>query len=610
MAGKKRRRDPPPSHSQLPNGASDTLTTASTGITDASVLPATSPQDGLGFLLGQEELLNFQATTWERCPRVYRGKKSTSRSDYFRDLCDLAAFQHHVEEVETPLLFGVDLNATRYVDGIKETANGQVADAESIRELWQEGCTLQVVQPQRWEPRLMALVAALERQLGCLVGVNAYLTPPGTQGLAPHHDAVELFVCQTAGSKSWRLYNPVNNHALPAMPSGDLDPLDLGEPIAEITLQVGDVLYLPKGTVHQAVASPVVEDVPKSDRIKDHSGGKARKASRKHTAALAATHDTGSEEAPPHSAHLTISTYNRWSYADLLATLLRVAEAGSAEREASLPLRLRRGLPFDFLASHGLQASLARTKKGATNGATSLAAGLRKLASDIEQRPDLLDAAADDMAQGFLRLRAPPFGSPTSAPDKGKAPSRTSHVFAAAPGCFRLIACSEEEMIEAGGNEDDIDSSGGFVRLVSCLHNTAQNHMMAPSQGTQGDASDDESGAHCSGDELKANGPCDNNKHKGGCCGAGNDHKVGGHSAAADILSDDQNSEGGEASDDESDVDELVLPAAHAAAAAALLSAPSSAPLPVKSVPLPTLEDRLTLAHALWDIGAITVARQ
>jgi hypothetical protein len=28
----------------------------------------------------------------------------------------------------------------------------------------------------------MALVAALERQLGCLVGVNAYLTPPGTQG--------------------------------------------------------------------------------------------------------------------------------------------------------------------------------------------------------------------------------------------------------------------------------------------------------------------------------------------------------------------------------------------------------------------------------------------
>lgn len=48
----------------------------------------------------------------------------------------------------------------------------------------------------------------------------------------------------------------------------------------------------------------------------------------------------------------------RWSYADLLASLMRVAEAGSAEREASLPLRLRRGLPFNFLATHGLQARL------------------------------------------------------------------------------------------------------------------------------------------------------------------------------------------------------------------------------------------------------------
>ena len=46
----------------------------------------------------------------------------------------------------------------------------------------------------------------------------------------------------------------------------------------------------------------------------------------------------------------------RWSHADLLASVMRVAEAGSAEREASLPLRLRRGLPFDFLATHGLQA--------------------------------------------------------------------------------------------------------------------------------------------------------------------------------------------------------------------------------------------------------------
>lgn len=57
-------------------------------------------------------------------------------------------------------------------------------------------------------------------------------------GLAPHHDDVELFVCQTAGSKRWRLYAPVGGHALPGASSGDLDEDDIGEPIADITLQV------------------------------------------------------------------------------------------------------------------------------------------------------------------------------------------------------------------------------------------------------------------------------------------------------------------------------------------------------------------------------------
>ncbi len=54
-------------------------------------------------------------------------------------------------------------------------------------------------QPQRFLSPLWRLLASLEGQLGCLVGCNAYLTPGGAQGLAPHHDDVELFVCQTEG---------------------------------------------------------------------------------------------------------------------------------------------------------------------------------------------------------------------------------------------------------------------------------------------------------------------------------------------------------------------------------------------------------------------------
>ena len=36
----------------------------------------------------------------------------------------------------------------------------------------------------------------------------SYLTPPGSQGFAPHYDDIEAFVIQLEGKKHWRLYNP------------------------------------------------------------------------------------------------------------------------------------------------------------------------------------------------------------------------------------------------------------------------------------------------------------------------------------------------------------------------------------------------------------------
>jgi lysine-specific demethylase/histidyl-hydroxylase NO66 len=159
-----------------------------------------------------------------------------------------------------------------------------VADAATLQQLHtSDGCTLQLHQPQRFFDGCWRLLAALERQLGCLVGCNAYLTPAGTQGLAPHHDDVELWVVQTAGRKRWRLYEPRAGFHLPSVPSGDLDADTLGPVVMEVELNVGDCLYMPRGTVHQAEA--VTED----------------------------------------SAHLTISTYQRCSYADLAMHVLQVS---------------------------------------------------------------------------------------------------------------------------------------------------------------------------------------------------------------------------------------------------------------------------------------------
>ena len=48
---------------------------------------------------------------------------------------------------------------------------------------------------------------------------------------------MELFICQTSGSKRWRLYAPLGGFRLPGESSADLDAAELGEPVAEITLE-------------------------------------------------------------------------------------------------------------------------------------------------------------------------------------------------------------------------------------------------------------------------------------------------------------------------------------------------------------------------------------
>ena len=60
-----------------------------------------------------------------------------------------------------------------------------VADKGTLQEMFKEGITFQLHQPQRFRDDLLTLMAELEAELGCLVGCNAYITPKGSQGLAP-----------------------------------------------------------------------------------------------------------------------------------------------------------------------------------------------------------------------------------------------------------------------------------------------------------------------------------------------------------------------------------------------------------------------------------------
>jgi ribosomal protein L16 Arg81 hydroxylase len=107
-----------------------------------------------------------------------------------------------------------------------------------------------------WEPAAR-LCAALEHFFHFPAGVNVYVTPRNSQGFPPHFDAHDVFVLQVEGAKSWRLYP-----AWEDMPCGTEDsrPIPremLGVPLQACRLTAGDLLYIPRGYVHEARATDV-----------------------------------------------------------------------------------------------------------------------------------------------------------------------------------------------------------------------------------------------------------------------------------------------------------------------------------------------------------------
>jgi ribosomal protein L16 Arg81 hydroxylase len=125
-------------------------------------------------------------------------------------------------------------------------------DVVGIRNDFADGFTIVVDGVERYVRAIASLAHSIEVELNFPIQVNAYITPPGSRGLVPHYDDHDVLTLQIQGSKIWHLYNGVDipPHEMQrrdkAVPTDDL-PLP-----TDLRLEVGDVLYLPRGLVHAA----------------------------------------------------------------------------------------------------------------------------------------------------------------------------------------------------------------------------------------------------------------------------------------------------------------------------------------------------------------------
>ena len=133
----------------------------------------------------------------------------------------------------------------------------QVQD-DAVMRLFADGATVVLQALHRTWPAVGELAAGLSEDLGHPVQVNAYITPPQSQGFAAHYDTHDVFVLQIAGRKRWRIHEPVFTDPLTENPwesvAEQVGARADEDPVLDATFEPGDCLYLPRGFIHSAQA--------------------------------------------------------------------------------------------------------------------------------------------------------------------------------------------------------------------------------------------------------------------------------------------------------------------------------------------------------------------
>lgn len=124
-------------------------------------------------------------------------------------------------------------------------------DRGAVVDLLGQGVTAVLESFQRVHDPTARLCSAFTQAFSAPAQANLYLTPPGSQGLTPHYDSQEVFVLQLSGTKQWSVFESAVSRPGRAQtcPAGGCEP---GALVSEPELQPGDLLYLPRGTVHMA----------------------------------------------------------------------------------------------------------------------------------------------------------------------------------------------------------------------------------------------------------------------------------------------------------------------------------------------------------------------
>ena len=144
-----------------------------------------------------------------------------------------------------------DIDVTRRVDDTRGRTPSQVDVARMYYQMNQGG-TLSLTSIGESDPDLRHFCDAMQELFGVSVNINVYASSKPERGFALHWDTHDVLVIQIDGHKRWRVFEQTRRFPL----RRDIEPNDYppDQISLEMLLEPGDLLYIPRGWWHDAVA--------------------------------------------------------------------------------------------------------------------------------------------------------------------------------------------------------------------------------------------------------------------------------------------------------------------------------------------------------------------
>lgn len=208
--------------------------------------------------LSREEFLG----EWygKRPLHIPAGDKKSFRLMGWSQLSELLGLPSHWSEANTKLIYnGVPVAGDLYLDSV-ETLGGVVrrANPAKLDVFLQMGASLLAGAVHEISAEVRALAASLSEQFAGRAEANAYCSFQGIRAFTSHFDVHEVFAIQCEGEKVWNIYENRANAPIEGLRRADAQAVidaSKGRVAMQVRMRPGDLLYIPRGFCHDALAS-------------------------------------------------------------------------------------------------------------------------------------------------------------------------------------------------------------------------------------------------------------------------------------------------------------------------------------------------------------------